>query len=73
MRNKHYSCACRFRSSEEGKGIAMRKRKKSVSQEAVQAPKEQEVPLYPSWQPSRLNRNKESPSRQKDICPLRGV
>jgi hypothetical protein len=54
MRNKHYSCACRFRSSEEGKGIAMRKRKKSVSEEAVQAPKEQEVPLYPSWQPSRL-------------------
>jgi len=38
----------------EGKGIVMRKRKGSVSEEAVQAPKEQEVPLYQSWQPSRL-------------------
>jgi len=38
----------------EGKGIAMRKRKGSVSEEVVQAPKEQEVPPYQSWQPSRL-------------------
>jgi hypothetical protein len=32
----------------------MRKRKGSVSEEVVQAPKEQEVVPYRSWQPSRL-------------------
>jgi hypothetical protein len=32
----------------------MRKRKESASEEVVQAPKEQELPLFQSWQPSRL-------------------
>jgi hypothetical protein len=40
---------------EKRKGIATRKQKGgNLSEEVVQAPKKQEVPLYQSWQPSRL-------------------
>jgi hypothetical protein len=54
IRNNHSVAPAAADLLKEGKGIAMRKRKGNVSEEVVQAPKEQEVPPYQSWQPSRL-------------------